>query len=205
MRTHAEGGNRGEAGDAWATGGFDAGDLHALSAPALRSSDGSATSVVVHEVSVVNGRARLVVSASPTPKLFAATGSAPGTVFARVAGGVMPYAATVGSSGDVSWVVDGDDLTVTASSAPFTWPDVVMSVRDAVGTSSEPVHVTAAGAAPWAPTPEELAAFFTRGAADPASPAPAMADYLDHTGNQNGSYDVGDLRKWLRTNEPRPD
>jgi hypothetical protein len=27
---------------------------------------------------------------------------------------------------------------------------------------------------------------------------PGELDYLDSVGNQNGSYDVGDLRKWLR-------
>jgi hypothetical protein len=50
--------------------------------------------------------------------------------------------------------------------------------------------------------PDGLAAFFTRGAADPAAPTPAMADYLDRVGNENGAYDVGDLRKWLRTQGP---
>jgi len=205
LRMHAEGGNRGEAGDVWASSGLDAGDLHVLSAPSLRMSDGSATSVTVHEVSVVGGRARLVLSTSATPKLFAAAGSAPGTVFARVAGGVMPYAATVGSAGSASWTVDGDDLSVTASPAPFTWPDVVISVRDAVGTKSEPVHVTATEVTSWSPGAEELATFFTRGASDPGSPTPAMADYLDRMGNQNGVYDVGDLRRWMATSEPRPD
>jgi hypothetical protein len=203
VHTHAEGGNRGEAGDAWAVGGTDAGDLHGVSSPALTLSDGSATPVVVHEVSVLNGRARLVVSTSTTPKLFLTNGATHGLLAVRVAGGVMPFALDVGSSSPVQWTVDGDDITGTARGpAPLVWPDAVISVRDAAGTSSEPVHFYTSGAATWRPTPDELASFFTRGAHGPASPTPGMADYLDRTGNQNGAYDVGDLRKWLRTRSP---
>lgn len=61
---------------------------------------------------------------------------------------------------------------------------------------------SATGAATWTPTTENLAVFFTRGPRDPAAPTPAMADYLDRTGNDNGACDVGDLRKWLRTRAP---
>ncbi|MBM4183526.1 MAG: hypothetical protein FJ207_04775 [Gemmatimonadetes bacterium] len=202
LRTHPEGGNRGEAGDAWAVGGFDGGDLHALSSPALRLTDGSATPVVVHEVSVVGGRARLVVSTSATPRLI--TGGwwgDPPVLPVRVAGGVMPYTVTIESAAEVVWGVSGDDVTVTPS-VPRTTPDAVISVRDAAGATSQPVSVSTAGVTPWSPPAVDLAAYFTRGAAGSGAPTPAQVDYLDRVGNANGAYDVGDLRKWLRTHAP---
>jgi M6 family metalloprotease-like protein len=202
LKMHAEGGNRGEARDAWAVDGPDDGGLHALTTPALRLSDGAATPVVVHDVSVVNGRARIVLSTSPTPKLFVTAGATPGNLLVRVAGGVMPYVATIGSAAELSATPSGDEIIVSAAPpTPLDWPDVVISVRDAVGSRSTPVRVTASGATDWKPTPASLAAYFT-GATDPAAPTPAMADYLDRAGNGNGGYDVGDLRKWLRTQVP---
>ncbi len=192
LRMHTEGGNRGEASDAWATMGGDSGDLHAFSAPALTLSDGSATPVAVHEVSVVNGRARLVVSTSPTPKLFAQPGSSPGTLRVRVAGGRMPYTVSVGAAPGSSSVARGDDVVIVASEA-------VVSVRDATGASSAPVHLDASGAVPWVPALEGLAAFFTVGPSDPTAPRAPMAAYLDQVGNDNGACDVGDLRRWLNT------
>jgi M6 family metalloprotease-like protein len=204
LRTHAEGGDRGDAGDAWARGGYDGADLHALSQPALTLSDGAPTRVVVHEASIVAGRARIVVSTSPTPRLFVTTGSAPGAIHARVAGGVMPYTAVVAGSTEISWAVNGDDLAVSAAGAQApAWPDVILSVRDALGTPSAPVLVGATGAESWAPVPEDLAAFLVAPSGAPAL-TPTMAAYLDRVGNDNGGYDVGDLRRWLRTNEPRP-
>ncbi|MEQ1855032.1 MAG: M6 family metalloprotease domain-containing protein [Longimicrobiales bacterium] len=202
LRMHAEGGNRGEAGDAWAVTGFDGGDLHALSLPALTLSDGTATPVVVHDVSVVNGRARLVVSTSPTPRLMARSGSPPGSLALRVAGGVMPYSITVGATAGTTSSVNGDDVALSIASGPFLDSDAVVSVRDAAGTMSVPVYFSASGATTWAPDPEGLAAFFTSGGTDPTAPTGAMADYLDQVGNANGAYDVGDLRRWLATHTP---
>ncbi len=199
LRTHAEGGNRGEAGDAWATGGVSGGELHALSVPSLKRSDSSTTAVAVHDVSVVNGRARLVVSTSPTPRLFVVGGTAPGTLSLRVAGGVMPYAVDAVSAFDIIHAVNGDDLVVTTSLTGTDGSvDAVVSVRDAGGTGSQPMFISQGGGVTWVPEAADLAAHLMP--AGDSSMTTAKAGYLDLVGNDNGVYDVGDLRKWLRTN-----
>jgi immune inhibitor A len=201
LRMHAEGGNRGEAGDAWAVGGADGASLHALSIPALRRSDGSAASVTIHDVSVANGRAHLVVSTSPTPRLFVQGGSAPGTLSLRVAGGLMPYAVDAVAAFDLSHTLDGDDLMVTTSlPGSFAWVDAVVAVRDAAGMASRPMFISDDGAVTWVPEATDLAAHFAAGG--DSSLTLAKAEYLDLVGNGNGTYDVGDLRIWMRTAAP---
>ena len=201
LRTWSEGGNRGEAGDAWGVGG-DVAELHAESATTFRLSDGSSAPVVVHEVTVTGGSARIVLSASPTPKLIAPTGAIEVSQVVsflesiRIAGGRMPYEAlgSVPAGLDVS--ASGDDLVVAGSMTGPGPVELFLWVRDAAGATSDPVVVSLSAPVEWAVPLAELLRPFLRG--EGASLSEEELLYLDDRGNQNGSYDVGDLRKWLR-------
>ena len=60
-RNSFEGGNRGEAGDAWGVGGVPD-ELSSLTSPNTRLNDGSVTPVVFHSIVVENGQARITLS-----------------------------------------------------------------------------------------------------------------------------------------------
>ncbi|HIF22368.1 MAG TPA: M6 family metalloprotease domain-containing protein [Gemmatimonadetes bacterium] len=61
IRNTFEGGNRGEAGDAWGVGGV-ADELSGVTSPSTRLNDGSVTPVVLHSIVVENGQARITLS-----------------------------------------------------------------------------------------------------------------------------------------------
>ena len=61
IRNSFEGGNRGEAGDAWGVGGVS-NQLSSITSPSTRLSDGSATEVAFHSIVVENGQARITLS-----------------------------------------------------------------------------------------------------------------------------------------------
>ena len=60
VRTMLDGGNRGEAGDAW--GVIRPGVLSNVTSPASRLNDGSVSSVTFHDVRIEDGTARLFIS-----------------------------------------------------------------------------------------------------------------------------------------------
>lgn len=66
QRNSYEGGDRGVAEDAWGVGGVS-NAYHFNTVPSLRTHDGRATWVVIHEVAVENGRARIRLSTASTP------------------------------------------------------------------------------------------------------------------------------------------
>jgi hypothetical protein len=182
------------------SGGAD--ELHALSAPALTLSNGGASSVTVHEVSVVNGQARLVLSTSPTPRVVpvaAPITSLPTAL--RIAGGTMPYTVLGYATPGVSVAVSGDEIVLSASlGGPLLTLETVVSVMDAAGNASDPVVASSSGSFVWEmEVPDLLGPLL-----EPATSAltPGQQGYLDVTGNHDGVYDVGDLRKWLRSQAP---
>ncbi len=61
IRNTFEGGNRGEAGDAWGVGGV-ADELSGVTSPSTRLNDGSVTPVALHSIVVENGQARITLS-----------------------------------------------------------------------------------------------------------------------------------------------
>ena len=61
IRNSFEGGNRGEAGDAWGVGGV-ADQLSSITSPSTRLNDGHATEVAFHSIVVENGQARITLS-----------------------------------------------------------------------------------------------------------------------------------------------
>jgi hypothetical protein len=74
--------------------------------------------------------------------------------------------------------------------------EVTMTVQDALGSVSNEIAVSISAPFDWVVGPESLLQRFLVSDDEPLTPG--ELDYLDSVGNQNGSYDVGDLRKWLR-------
>ncbi|MDH3422166.1 MAG: hypothetical protein OEN00_04205, partial [Gemmatimonadota bacterium] len=200
-RTYFEGGNRGEAGDAWGVGGLR-GRLHAETATPLRLSNGAPSSVTIHEVAVEAGSARLVISTSPVPKLIAPSGSVevaqvvPFLESIRIAGGMMPFTALGTVPSGLTLAAAGDELVVTGSTSDPGPVELFLWVRDSSGATSEPVVISLSAPVAWSVPLGELLRPFLDDPGDSLSVEEMQ--YLDDRGNQNGEYDVGDLRRWLR-------
>jgi M6 family metalloprotease-like protein len=201
LRNHFEGGDRGVSGDAWGVGGVS-GKLTAETVPALRLSDGRRTPVVVHEVAVQDGRARLVLSTGRTPRLIPP--GEPLTVTkvrtfvesVRIAGGTGPYTPTGTVPDGVVLSSAGDELLLVGSLLEEGPYELSVSVLDALGNSSDAVTVSISAPEDWMVSPARLLQRFLHTDQEPLDPGELQ--YLDTVGNANGRYDVGDLRRWLR-------
>jgi hypothetical protein len=78
---------------------------------------------------------------------------------------------------------------------PFNYS---FAVRDAGGNLSNEVQLSVTAPVEWVvETVALIDAFLTTGS---DAVTAGEREYLDEIGNGNGQYDVGDLRKWLRTN-----
>lgn len=203
LRITPEGGNRGEAGDAWGVDGT-VGKLNAQTNPALRLRDGAWPPVMVHEVSVEGDVARLVISTGQTPRLIEPTGIAEVmqirsfAVPVRIAGGHGPYTG-VGSLPDgFSLQNVGDELFLVGSLREEGENSYSFSVRDRMGSTSTDVTIAVNATGDWVVTSPDLIEGFLAPTADPLTDGERA--YLDEIGNDNGRFDVGDLRKWLRSN-----
>ena len=203
LRITPEGGNRGEAGDAWGVDGV-VGRLNAETTPALRLRDGSWSPVVVHEVSVEGDVARLVISTGRTPRLIERTDTAEVmqvrsfAIPVRIAGGHGPYAGVGLLPEGFSFRNVGDDLFLIGSLREAGERSYSFAVRDRFGNTSPNVTVTVNATGEWEPDPTDLIESFLTTGVDPLSDG--ERSYLDDVGNQNGRFDVGDLRSWLRAN-----
>jgi len=203
LRITPEGGNRGEAGDAWGVDGV-VGRLNAETEPALRLRDGSWSPVVVHEVSVEGDVARLVISTGRTPRLIERTDTAEVmqvrsfAIPVRIAGGHGPYAGVGLLPEGFSFRNVGDDLFLIGSLREAGERSYSFAVRDRFGNTSPNVTVTVNATGEWEPDPTDLIESFLTTGVDPLSDG--ERSYLDDVGNQNGRFDVGDLRSWLRAN-----
>jgi M6 family metalloprotease-like protein len=205
LKLAAEGGSRGEIGDAWGLGEAP-GRLNAESSPALLLSDGGRTPVVVHEVYVEGGEAHLVLSTGRTPVLIepsepievprVETFRAP----VRIAGGTGPYAGEGDLPPGFSFDAVGDELMLVGT-VPSEGPhEFMVAVRDALGSLSDQISVMVFAPLEWVVEVADLLQHFLLTDRDPLTPGELQ--YLDELGNGNGMYDVGDLRKWLREMSP---
>lgn len=206
VRDSAQGGNRGEAGDAWGVGGV-ARKLSYLTTPSLRHSDGSATSVTLHSVVAEGGRAVVRLSTATDPVIVEPTDTVPvaqGQTFQRhllIAGGYMPYTVEGAAPEGVTMKADGDDIVLSGTLGSGTFPEAALRVVDARGSRS-PLLIYPFGAEGWLPPGNQLLQPFLLSDFMPLSEE-ARA-FLDITGNGNGRYDVGDLRAWLRAHGENP-
>lgn len=205
QRHHLDGGDRGVAGDAWGVSGLSS-KLNAETTPVLRLSGGGRTPVMVHEVRVGAGVARIVISTGTTPRLIPPSEPLEVTRVrtflesVRIAGGTGPYTATGTVPTGISLDTGGDELFVVGSVTEEGPYDLVLSVRDALGHISDEITVALSAPIEWTVEVVNLLQRFLQTDVDPLTPGELT--YLDDIGNQNGTYDVGDLRKWLREQGP---
>ncbi len=209
QRTTLEGGDRGVPGDVWGVGEGRR-KLHGLTDPGTLRFDGSASGVTVHSIRVEGGVARVRVSRGAVPGLalpdtaLTADGVNPLDVTLRVGGGALPYALDARPPAGVAALLEEDELRLTGAveAAAGTVLELEVEVRDAAGASSGLIRIPLVVGA-WEPDPRSLAQPFVGGGA--AAPTGAERTHLDFLGNRNGTYDVGDLRAWLRgtTTAPR--
>jgi M6 family metalloprotease-like protein len=201
VRNTLEGGNRGEASDAWGVDGAVQ-KLHFSTRPSLRlHATGAASTVTFHEITVKDGKATLRISTGATPRIVAPVqplSAALVTPFEsrlRIAGGAMPYAASGTLPPGLTAVSEGDELILRGTltqAGPF---QLTLRVSDARGATSADLGATLA-TTPWVVAEDRLLQGFLRSKAAPLNALEAA--YLDGVGNGNGRYDVGDLRAWLR-------
>jgi hypothetical protein len=202
IRTHAEGGNRGDAGDAFGSDGALR-KLNAFTVPALLpNATGRPVPVAIHSITISGGQARVRLSTGLTPRIFspggplAASVARPLTTGVLIAGGVMPY--TVRGVSDapdgVSATALGDQLLVVG--APRSTGSFQMAVQlgDALGAGFD-VRVPITVGEFFVEEGRLLQPFLR--SSDPPLFAEERA-HLDQLGNGNGAFDVGDLRAWLR-------
>ncbi|MGD8319658.1 MAG: M6 family metalloprotease domain-containing protein, partial [Gemmatimonadota bacterium] len=120
VRDTYEGGNRGEAGDAWGVDGVED-KLNGETSPSTRLDDGTASSVTFHSIVVKDGKAYLRVSTAPTPEIVAPTEPLTVTEVVsfeerlRIAGGYMPYTVTGSVPDGVLMEAQGDEVVLSGS------------------------------------------------------------------------------------------
>ena len=197
----AEGGNWGEIGDAWGVNGVSS-KLNAETTPQLRLTNGGSTPVMVHEVYVEADQARLVISTGRTPRLIAPavpfevtkirTFSEP----VRIAGGTGPYTGVGDLPEGFSLESAGDELFLVGSVRDVGPSQYTFAVRDALANLSSEISVAVLAPIDWTVAVANLLQRFLQSGEDPLTAG--ELSYLDDVGNANGTYDVGDLRKWLR-------
>jgi M6 family metalloprotease-like protein len=201
LRMAAQGGNRGEIGDAWGADGVDA-RLNGATTPSLRLANGEPSSVMVHEVHLEGDQARLVISTGRTPRLvppaapFEVTRIRTFAAPLRIAGGRAPYTGVGTLPEGTSLTTFGDELFLVGSVRDEGPHSYDVRVRDGSGNESEPVTITIAAPLEWTIETTDLLRGFLQLDGEPLTPG--ELDYLDDVGNANGTYDVGDLRRWLR-------
>ena len=202
LKITPEGGNRGEAGDAWGVDGL-VGRLNAETNPALRLRDGNWPPVMVHEVSVDGDVARLVISTGQTPQLIEPTGAAEVmqirsfAVPVRIAGGHGPFTGVGTLPEGFSFQNVGDELFLLGSLREAGENSYSVAVRDRLGSTSSNVMVTINATGDWVVASPDLIEGFLDPTNDPLTDG--ERDYLDEVGNDTGRFDVGDLRNWLRS------
>ncbi len=201
QRTHGEGGNRGEAGDAWATGGEIARFTNSAH-PRPNFVSGLPSTVTFHDIRVEGGVARITLSTAPEPVVVGAWSLPPGTAREPyrtrlpIGGGAEPYAVSEAPTlpqGVQATMVEGRELVVSGTPMSTGTFESTVTIRDALGTR-------AATAFRWVVarlnlSTERLLSPFLGNDAEP--PSPEQLEVLDNDGNRNGIYDVGDLRAQL--------
>jgi hypothetical protein len=199
MRDSAQGGDRGEAGDAWGVGGI-AEKLDYVTTPSLALSGGGPTPVTIHSVAAEGDRAVVWLSSAPTPVIMAPADSTPvtpGSAFQRhflVSGGYMPYTFGGALPVGVAATANGDDLLLSGS-VSAAGAAAGLRVIDARGSVSPVLFYPLVTGSPTLSADQLLQPLLRSGG---TAPTAADEEYLDASGNANGAYDVGDLRAWLR-------
>jgi M6 family metalloprotease-like protein len=202
QRTHDNGGNRGEASDAWGIAG-PAGPISAETFPSSRRNALDApTAVTIHAIEVDGEVARVRLTTSINPGLRQ-TGVVPsGGLYnpfggrLEIAGGIQPYTASlvdVASANGLTVATEGRFLSIGGSPVQTGQFDFVAEIRDS-GQRSSLVTVTVA-VGEFVMSVGRAITGFVRGEVEPLNDNEKAE--LDRRGNDNGQYDIGDLRAFV--------
>lgn len=200
--TKTRGGNRGEAFDAWGVDGR-VGPINSLSVPSTRRNErNQASTVTIHSIAVEGETARVRLTTVATPTLLSLGELPPATVLetyegrARMAGGALPYSATLDGSVPTKGLgvtFDGDHLVVDGVPTESGPVQLRVTVTDGLGSGAEVVLDLVIR--PFVVSAERLVQPFLLSGETPLTEA--ERDYLDAVGNGNGIFDIGDARAHL--------
>jgi M6 family metalloprotease-like protein len=204
VHTYFEGGDRGDAGDAFGADGLVR-KLNAFSLPQLiPNATGRPTTVAIHSITISGGKARVRISTGATPRVAAPTEPIAGSI-ARpfgpgvlITGGLMPYSVqqVTGVPPGVEVMALGDQILLRGAPRQTGAFQIALRLGDARGSSLDvqvPVNIQAF----FVEQARLLQTFLGSGEQPLAAEERA---YLDAQGNANGAFDVGDVRAWLRKN-----
>ena len=204
LLTASNGGNRGEASDAWGQPGAPQAFLNTETSPGtLRHAESAPSRVTIHSIVAVGDEARVRLTNSREPgivdpgQLPEASHFNPYSGSLTIAGGLMPYTAFLDDALPSRGMTVGTEGTrLVVGGTPESVGEIQFSVgikdsRGAVGTVVVPLAV-----GEFVMTPDRaLTAFIDSGAVPLNSGERAI---LDSRGNADGSYDIGDLRTFLQ-------
>jgi len=200
QRTHPNGGNRGEPGDAWATDGAGMSFSNATT-PRTMTNAGDTSSVTFHDIRIEGGVARIRIS---TRETAAVVGAQALPTFAlretvdvhlRVGGGALPYTLVARPTLPVGMTasLEAEELVLEGVPVGTGNFESNVGIRDAVGRVGTTVlRFVVAG---LNLTRERLLGPLLGNGAEPLTED--EVEVLDNDGNRNGQYDVGDLRAQL--------
>jgi M6 family metalloprotease-like protein len=198
--THENGGNRGEASDAWGAEGLR-GPINATSTPSTRPNGGNRPSTVsIHSIVVDGDVARIRVTTTPIPGLLdpgalAAAGQFnPYSGTLEIAGSAPPYTATlVGSAHGLTASTEDRFLIVSGAPDELGTVSLTAEIRGFSGTAGLVDFTLEVGE--FVMTRQRAVTAFISNGEAPINPGEAQL--MDAQGNQNGIYDIGDLRAFL--------
>ncbi len=201
--TALNGGNRGEASDAW---GLDVSLvlLNNETSPGTRRHAGSAPSrVTVHSIAVAGGEARVHLTTSRVPGIVDVGALPDGSQFnpytgrLTIAGGLMPYTAFIDDAlPSRGMTVATDRMELVVGGAPELMGDFDLSVGIEDSQGNVRIVVVPLTVGEFVMTLERALTPFLDSQAVPLNAGERLI--LDSRGNDNGFYDIGDLRAFLR-------
>jgi M6 family metalloprotease-like protein len=202
QRTHANGGNRGEASDAWGTAGPD-GPINSETTPSTRrNSLARATAVSIHSIEADGPIARIRITTSITPGLRQMGVVPSGGLYnpfdgrLEIAGGIQPYTASlvdVSAAKGLTVGTDGRFLVIGGSPEETGGFEFLAEIRDSAAVAAFVAIVVEVG--DFVMSVERAVTAFVEGLGIPLNDNEKAE--LDARGNANGTYDVGDLRAFV--------
>jgi M6 family metalloprotease-like protein len=203
LLTATNGGNRGEASDAWGQPGAPQAFLNNETTPGTsRHAEDSPSRLTIHSIVVAGDEARVRLTNSFAPGVVDVSGLPEGHHFnpfmgsLTIAGGLMPYTAFVGTTLPAhGMTVDTDGMRLLVGGAPDVMGDFEISVtiKDAqgqIGTVVVPITV-----GDFVMTLDRALTAFIHSEAVQVNEG--EQSILDAQGNGNGFYDIGDLRSFV--------
>lgn len=197
IRTHGNGGNRGELTDLLGFPGNET-RLSAVTRPNTRRDDGSASSVTIHRMSPLPRGASVWISTHPDPAVVPQAGPPPSARspyvrFHRIGGGVAPY--RLDSTDLPAWLgasVSDDLLVTTGVPMDEGTASVSLALSDGEGASFLWQQDLEVG-----PFSLDIARAADQLLTGTSSLTALEVQSLDEFGNGNGRLDVGDIRAHL--------